>query len=93
MTEEIYRLLLECARGKEEPDDFVFTRRSGKPVLDFRGAWYSLCERSGLGKLIKSENGSGSEKWEGRIFHDLRRSAVRNMVRRGIAERVAMTIS
>lgn len=86
MTQEVYALLTECARGKLS-EDYIFSRENGEPVLNFRGLWYALCEKAGLGQWTKEG------KWAGLIFHDLRRSAVRNMVRRGVSERVAMAIS
>jgi integrase len=74
MTEEVYRLMEKSIQGKG-PLDYVFTRADSKPVRDFRGAWDKLTEAA---------------KLPGLIVHDFRRSAVRNMVRRGVPETVAM---
>lgn len=103
MTEEVYTLVQACATGKK-PDEHLFTRKGGSPVQDFRGAWQGACVRSGLGKFVcrdcskvamkrKCSCGSRRRRYVGLLFHDLRRTGVRNLRRVGVAESVAMKIS
>jgi hypothetical protein len=94
MTSEVFQLMVECVRDKK-PDDFVFTRACGQAVCDPRKEWYSLCVASGLGNFIpaKRKNGKDYKRYEGLNLHDFRRSAIRNMTRRGINDTTAMKIS
>lgn len=83
--------------------DLVF-HNEGDPVGDFRRAWATACVAAGLGQFAcvrceKTIDGHrcrecGDEaSYQGRIFHDFRRTAVRNMVKAGVPEHLAMMIS
>ncbi len=90
MTAEVYELLRECVRGKK-PDDYVFTRKNGRAVKDFRGKWRKACLALGLARMEPHDN--GRSKYVGLVIHDLRRSAVRNLERAGVSRSVAMKIT
>jgi len=81
---------IERANGRRQPECPYVFHLAGKHIGDFRKAWWKACCNTGLG--IMEKNGS-KEMYVGTIIHDLRRTAVRNMIRAGIPERVAMSLT
>jgi len=71
-------------------------------IRDFRRSWYASCAKCGLGKweLAPGETEPRPDEkrkvrrlFRGLLFHDLRRSGIRHMIRSGISEHVAQMIS
>ncbi len=82
LDDELLNVFLEQREQQKNSGQiipYVFPSSDGKDrAKDFRKAWKTSCKKAGI---------------PGRLFHDFRRTAVRNMVRSGIPERVAMMIS
>jgi integrase len=72
------RSIIERRLHVRRLDCSLIFHRGGKPMGSFRKTWRRACERAGL---------------DGKLLYDLRRTAVRNMVRAGVDPAVAMKIS
>ena len=67
----------EVQQSREIIVPWVF-HRNGKAILDYRKAWKDACTKAGV---------------PGRIPHDFRRTAVRNLERAGVPRSVAMKLT
>ena len=57
---------------------WLFCHNDGSPIQDFRGAWAKACLAAGV---------------PGRLVHDLRRTAIRNLERAGVPRSAAMKLT
>jgi len=77
---------------------YVFSSEDGSGgIKEFRKTWNTACRTVGIGYGYKITR-KYVKDWEDKLsagptIHDFRRSAVRNMVRSGISERIAMKVS
>jgi integrase len=68
------RKVADALEATDQPCPLVF-HRNGKQIEYFYDAWKNACD---------------SAEVPGRLIHDLRRTAIRNLVRAGVSEGVAM---
>ena len=69
--------ILEDGNGTNRLAEFVF-HRDGEPIGDFRKAWATASKKANV---------------DHKLFHDLRRTASRNMIVAGVPQAVAMKIT
>lgn len=84
--------ILARARENRRLDCTRIFHDNGERVGDFRKAWHNACVAAGLGQFKKTED-SKKKVYTGLLIHDLRRSAIRNLVKAGVPEKVAMELS
>ena len=80
--------ITEAVRRKRRVVVSHVFHRNGRPIRFLRRSWITACIAAGFGV----ENPKTGERRAFRILHDLRRSAARNMTRRGVAQSIAMAI-
>jgi integrase len=77
LNEELLEMMQGQAQSRAEGCPFVF-HRYGERIQSFAKAWKTACKDAGC---------------PGKLVHDLRRTGVRNLIRSGVSQSVAMKIS
>ncbi len=77
LSEPLRQVLERRWEGRRPMCPFVF-HRNGKQIKDYASAWKRACETAGL---------------EGKLFHDLRRTVARNLIRSGVPRSTARRIT
>jgi integrase len=72
------KLVLQRRLARRKKDDQLVFKRDGVTVRRWKVVWREACQKAGV---------------PGRIFHDCRRTAARNLIRAGVPERVAMLLT
>ena len=77
MSESVWKVIRRRWLKRSPLCENVF-HRNGKPICSFDKAWQNACEAAGV---------------HGRLFHDCRRTVVRNLVRSGVPQSIAQKIT
>jgi integrase len=77
LNEEVYAMMREQAGHRVDGCEFVF-HRFGERIQSFNKAWRTACKKAGC---------------DTKLVHDLRRTGVRNLIRAGVPQSIAMKIS
>lgn len=72
------REIIERRKAKRTVISGCLFTWDGEPILEFRDTWAKACIKAGCA---------------GMLFHDLRRTAVRNLIAAGVSQAVAMSVS
>lgn len=71
--------------------------RNGRPIdrTTFAPQWRRACIKAGLGFVERyvGKDGKTKTEYRGKIFHDFRRTAARNMIRAGVPQSIAQDIT
>lgn len=93
MSDELHKMLTlqKQRRDAAFPHcEWVFFDDAGQRIGNFRKAWATACKAAGLWIPDPDDAERGEPS---KLFHDLRRSGVRNLIRAGVSQHVAMSIS
>jgi integrase len=105
LREQVDRVeVLSLSLGRPIPYLFPILEKGphqGNQLLDFRKAWHTACRAAMLegltGEALEQKKAEMKVNPKlgllGALRHDLRRTAVRNLVRAGVSEKVSMTLT